>query len=91
VVATNSSSLTLSRGISNTTITNLQSGFYVDKATDKEVAFLDKQNFNTLTYFNSSLSKFKTYNAFAVKIVLLSSDNTNIPFVDDLQAVAVSA
>jgi hypothetical protein len=91
VVATNSSSLTLSRGISNTTITDLQSGFYVDKATDKEVAFLDKQNFNTLTYFNSSLSKFKTYNAFAVKIVLLSSDNTNIPFVDDLQAVAVSA
>ena len=63
----------------------------MDKITDKKVAFLDKQNFNTLTYFNSSLSRLKTYNTFAVKIVLLSSDNTSIPFVDDLQAVAVSA
>ena len=91
VIAANSSSLTLSKAISNTTITALESGFYVDKVTDKNTAYLDKQNFNMLTYFNGQLSKFQSYNSVAVKIVLLSSDNTSIPFVDDLQAVAVSA
>jgi len=91
VTAANTSSLTLSKAISNTTITDLESGFYVDKVTDKNTAYLDKQNFNMLTYFNGQLAKFQSYNSFAVKIVLLSSDNTSIPFVDDLQAVAVSA
>ncbi len=91
VIAANSTSLTLSKAISNTTITDLQSGFYVDKITEKNTAYLDKQNFNMLTYFNGQLAKFQSYNSFAVKVVLLSSDNTNIPFVDDLQAVAVSA
>jgi hypothetical protein len=91
VIATNTSSLTLSKGISNSTVTNLESGFYVDKVTNKSTAYLDRQNFNMLTYFNGQLSKFQSYDSFAVKIVLLSSDNTSIPFVDDLQAVAVSA
>ena len=91
VIATTNSSLTLSKGISNTTVTNLESGFYVDKVTNKSTAYLDRQNFNMLTYFNGQLSKFQSYDSFAVKIVLLSSDNTSIPFVDDLQAVAVSA
>lgn len=91
VIAVNTSSLTLSKAISNTTVTGLESGFYVDKVTDKSTAYLDKQNFNMLTYFNGALSKFQSYNSFAIKVVLLSSDNTNIPFVDDLQAVAVSA
>lgn len=91
VTAVNTTVLVLSKPITNTTITNLESGFYVDKITNKNTAYLDKQNFNMLTYFNGSLSKFQSYNSFSVKIVLLSSDNTNIPFVDDLQAVAVSA
>ena len=91
VIAVNSSSLTLSKAISNTTVTGLESGFYVDKVTYKNTAYLDRQNFNMLTYFNGALSKFQSYNSFAIKVVLLSSDNTNIPFVDDLQAVAVSA
>lgn len=91
VIAANTSSLTLSKAISNTTVTGLESGFYVDKVTYKNTAYLDKQNFNMLTYFNGTQSKFQSYNSFAIKVVLLSSDNTSIPFVDDLQAVAVSA
>ena len=91
VVASNTSSFTVSRPITNTTITDLASGFYVERITDASTAYLDKQKFNVLTYFNSAKAKFEGYTSFAVKIVLLSNDNTNIPYVDDLQAVAVSA
>jgi hypothetical protein len=66
-------------------------GFFIDVISRPNSGFLDNQNQNVLTYFNKSLSKFRTYNSFALKIVLLSDDGVNIPFVDDIRAIAVSA
>lgn len=89
VTSSTSANLTLSRAISNTSVAG--TGFFVDVISRPNSVFLDNQNQNVLTYFNKSLSKFKSYNSFALKIVLLSDDGVNIPFVDDIRAIAVSA
>lgn len=89
VTSSTSANLTLSRTVSNTSVAG--TGFFVDVISRPNSGFLDNQNQNVLTYFNKSLSKFKTYNSFALKIVLLSDDGINIPFVDDIRAIAVSA
>jgi len=89
VTSSTSANLTLSRTVSNTSVAG--TGFFVDVISRPNSGFLDNQNQNVLTYFNKSLSKFKTYNSFALKIVLLSDDGVNVPFVDDIRAIAVSA
>ena len=89
VVSSTSSAAVLSRTVANTSLVG--TGFLVDVITPKNSAFIDNQNQNVLTYYNRSLSKFQTYNSFALKIVLLSDDGVSIPFVDDIRAIAVSA
>jgi hypothetical protein len=89
VISSTSSAMVLSRVVSNTSLVG--TGFLVDVISTKNSAFIDNQNQNVLTYYNKSLSKFQTYNSFALKIVLLSDDGVNIPFVDDVRAIAVSA
>lgn len=89
VLSSTTTAAVLSRAVSNTSLVG--TGFYVDVLSTKNSAFIDNQNQNVLTYYNKSLSKFQTYNSFALKIVLLSDDGVNIPFVDDVRAIAVSA
>jgi hypothetical protein len=89
VTSSTSANITLSRTVSNTSVAS--GGFFIDVISRPNSGFLDNQNQNVLTYFNKSLSKFRTYNSFALKIVLLSDDGVNIPFVDDIRAIAVSA
>jgi len=89
VLSSNTTTATLSRTVSNTSLVG--TGFNVDIISRPNSAYIDNQNQNTLTYFNKSLAKFQTYNTFALKIVLLSDDGVNIPFVDDIRAIAVSA
>ena len=89
VLSSNTTTATLSRTVSNTSLVG--TGFNVDVISRPNSAYIDNQNQNTITYFNKSLAKFQTYNTFALKIVLLSDDGVNIPFVDDVRAIAVSA
>ena len=89
VVSSNSTTMTLSQPISNSSL--IQSGLLVDKITNKYGAFLDVQNKNLLTYFNTSGGRMVGYDSYQVKIVLLSSDNVLVPYVDDVRAIAVTA
>ena len=61
-----------------------------DKATDY-TAFLNSDNENILRYYNRDGSIFDTYKAYAIKIVLLSSDSSVVPRLQDYRTVAVSS
>lgn len=89
VTTSNTTTFTISSAVANTSLVG--SGFLVNKVTRVQSAFLDVQQQNLATYFNSSLSRFRGYDTFAVKIVLLSSDGFSVPYVDDVRVVAVSA
>lgn len=89
VQASNTTTFTITNAVSNATMVG--SGLLVDVVTRKNDGFLDVQQQNVLTYFNSSLAKFRGFDRFAVKIVLLSENGYVIPRVDDVRAVAVSA
>jgi hypothetical protein len=67
------------------------SGYRVEVSSKPQSAFLDTSNSNLATYFNNAGAKFQTFNAFALKVVLTSEDNTSVPYVDDIRAIAVSA
>lgn len=89
VIASNTTTFTVSTAVSNASLT--ATGLQVDVITNTTDAFIDNQRSNVLTYFNNSYAKFQTYDSFVVKVVLLSSDNVNIPYIDDVRAIAVSA
>lgn len=89
VQASNTTTFTVTNAVSNTQMVG--SGFLVDVVTRKNDGYLDVQQQNILTYYNSSLAKFKGFNRFALKIVLLSENGYVIPRVDDVRAVAVTA
>lgn len=89
VVAANTTTLTVAKAVSNASL--VSSGLYVDKITRKNSGYLDIQNGNIFTYYNKSMSKFVGYDVFAVKVILLSSDGINIPYVNDVRVLAVSA
>ena len=89
VVASNTSTITIGKAIANSSIVG--SGFNVTNITRKNSGFLDIQNNNVLTYFNTTNGKLQGFQTFAVKIVLLSSDGVAIPYVDNIRALAVSA
>lgn len=89
VLASNTTTFTMASSTANTSLLN--TGLLVDVVTRKNSAFLDAQDQNTITYYNSALSLFKGFDSFALKIVLLSDNNVSIPYVDDIRAIAVSA
>jgi hypothetical protein len=89
VLSSNTTTFTVSSAISNSSL--VSTGLYVDVITNAKDAFIDNQHQNVLTYFNNSYAKFQTYDSFVIKLVMLSSDGTNVPFIDDVRAIAVSA
>lgn len=89
VLAANTTTFTISTPVSNSIM--LGSGWVVDVVSRKNSAFLDVQNKNILTYYNSALSLFQGYDSVALKIVLLSDNGFVVPAVDDIKAIAVSA
>jgi hypothetical protein len=89
IVDANTTTFTVSETVTN--VSMVATGLKVDVLKDKNSAFIDIQNQNTLTYFNGNSAKFKGYDSFSMKIVLLSDNSVSIPFVDDLRAIAVSA
>lgn len=90
VVDANTSTITVSKAVTNASMVTA-GGLVIDVLKNKNSAFIDVQSLNTLTYFNSNSAKFKGYDSFALKVVLLSQDSVNIPYVDDVRAIAVSA
>lgn len=90
VTAANSSTFTVATN--QTANASLQqSGMLVDVITDKNGAFLNNQNQNVVRYMNKAGSFYDAYDTFCVKVVMLSSDATLIPFLDDLRVIAVTA
>lgn len=89
VTAANTTTFTVSQPVSNSSLVG--TGWTVDVIDRPNSAFLDKQNQEIVTYYNQSLSKYVGYDSFTIKIVLLSTDAVNVPFVDDVRAIAVSA
>lgn len=89
VIASNTTTITIANPVSNTSL--IGPGYLVDVVSRPNSGYLDIQQQNVLTYYNRSLSKFQTFDSFAIKIVLLSEDGVKIPYVDDVRAIAVSA
>lgn len=89
VTASNTTTFTVSSAVSNSSL--VSTGLYVDVITNPKDAFIDNQHQNVLTYFNNSYAKFQTYDSFVIKLVMLSSDSVNVPFISDVRAIAVSA
>ena len=44
---------------------------------------------NQVSYINSNGQTFNSFNQFAIKVVLATSDSTNVPFVSSLRAIAL--
>ena len=63
----------------------------VAKVTTPHSAFLNNQNGNVSRYYNSTTSKFDSFDVMQVKIVLLSNNNSVSPRLSDLRAIGVSA
>jgi len=55
-----------------------------------ETAYLDATNLGIIKYTNNNGEIFDKYKAFAIKIVLLSSDSSVVPRIQDYRAIAVS-
>ena len=89
VLAANTTTFTIGTAVANSTMAN--TGFSVDVVSRKNSAYLDVQNQNVLTYYNSALAKFRGFDSFAIKIVLLSENGFVVPRVDDVRAIAVTA
>jgi hypothetical protein len=88
VIAANSSTITLDRPVSNL---NIPLQPQMDVLKYPTVAFNNVSNLNAVRYYTTQMTHFDNYNIFQVKVVLLASDNFNVPKVDQIQAIAVSA
>jgi hypothetical protein len=54
-------------------------------------AFTNRGNNNIVRYYNTSMSKFDTYNTFQIKTVMTSNNSSVVPKIDNIRAVGVSA
>lgn len=85
----NSTAITLGSAISNNSIVG--SGFLVDRAKYKNIAFNNITNDNVARYYSSSLVEYDTFDTVQFKIVFLSNNSYIVPRVDHYQAIGVSA
>ena len=69
---------------------NSQAELHKLDADGLQTAFLDPQERNIVTYFNSNQIRFNGYKSFQIKIVLTSPDITRVPRVSDYRAIAVT-
>lgn len=90
VITSNSTTFTVA-GTMTANASLQQTGMLVDVITDKNSVFLNNQNQNISRYMSRSGAFFDAYDAFAIKIVPLSTDGVSVPFVDDCRAIAVTA
>jgi hypothetical protein len=83
-----SSTITLFKQITNA---NIIGDVGIDKLKYKNAAWNNIVNGNTARYVTSSYTEFDTYNTMQIKIVLLSETTFNIPKVEQIQVIGVSA
>lgn len=87
---TNSSQITLTSAIDDNNVAG--EGFKIGKLGYKKQAFVyGGYHDGILRYYNTKMSEFTGFDTFAVKVVLLSSSQTNIPELEDIRALALSA
>jgi len=89
VSAANSTTITLGDAISNNNV--LGTGFKVDRLKYYHTAFNNITNDNVARYYNSSLVEFDTFDSMQIKIVFTSDSTFNVPEVDQIQVIGVSA
>jgi hypothetical protein len=85
----NDTHLTIANNTANASLTG--SGLYIDKIAYKHQAFRDIRFQNVATYFSTSMQSFSGYDTVSVKLILLSNSASNVPEIDDLRVVGVSA
>lgn len=87
-----STSLTLGTPITSSDISNIgSSGLVIDKLLHKHQAFSNKNNNNTIRYYNTNMTVFDKYDTFAIKVVFLSDSQFIIPKIKNIRALGVSA
>jgi len=89
VLSANTTAFVIEEAVSNASLAG--DGRVVSKATNPNDAFLNNQNNNVVRYFNVAGAYYDGFEAMSIKVVLLTNDDTKIPYVDDLRAIAVSA
>jgi len=82
-------SLTPTAPVSNNGLVG--SGLKMDKIKFPHQAYNDILNSNVVSYFNSNMVRFDTYDTFQLKVVFLSNNDTVIPKIDDIRSVGTTA
>lgn len=86
---TNATTLVLDDSTSNTSL--LGDGKKIAKLGFKNQAFRNVNNDNVVRYYNTSMHVYDGYDTMAIKIVMLSSNSTVIPEIEDIRAIGASA
>jgi hypothetical protein len=86
---TNSTSLVLDDSTANTSL--LGDGKQIAKLGYKNQAFRNVNNDNVVRYYNSSMHVYDGYDTFSIKVVMLSSNTSIIPEIEDIRAIGASA
>jgi rRNA processing protein Gar1 len=77
--------LTVSESVSFT-----GTGNTIEKVTQKNAAFKYTRNSYIVRYFDSNNAAYDTYKYMAIKVVLASPNDHNVPYINDIRAVACS-
>lgn len=88
VASANSTAISLFNPISNN---NIVGDVGVQKLKYKNIAWNNIGNDNVARYVTSSYTEFDTYNTMQIKVVLLSENTYNVPKVEQIQVIGVSA
>lgn len=85
----NSSIIIVGTPITNNNV--IGSGLKIDRLKYYNTTFNNAQNDNICRYYNTAMVPFDKYDSMQVKIVLLSDNTYNIPKVEQVQVIGVSA
>ena len=89
VASANTTAIVLSTIVANNNIVGL--GMKVDVLRYGTTAFANKENDNTVRYFNNGGASFDKFSTVQMKVVLLSSQTNIVPVVDQVEVIGVSA
>lgn len=88
VISSNTTSITVNKPITNNNIIGSMS---VDRLKYRQSTWNNIANDNVARYLNSSLVVYDTFNSMQIKVVLLSNTSYSVPFVEQIEAIGVSA
>lgn len=95
VTAANSTAITLNRPIGNNNLVSSSGGAFgfikVAPLTYPYSAFNNSMNDNVSRYISSSLVEFDSFNSIQIKVVMNSENTYDVPKIDTIQVIGVSA